>query len=277
MNNTQNATISDMEYLNPGWEVILDNMGIMTFEDWWNQRDETVEPANKKPGNSKAWSKVSILKTPCGKTIFPKRQENFHPNNLIQKWLKQLTFEREYRNYLKIKAAGVPTYDLICFHSRKCQSDRQAIFVCEGLDGFSALTELMPIWQRDGWPDVKSRERLLNVLVEMILHMHQSGILHNALSPRHLFFNIPKAEPYSFPEKIEMCLIDFERLKDLKSGSDQAIQRDLFSLNRRCVGWPDRDRIRVLRKYLGIRKLDENAKLIAREVVERTDLANRRK
>lgn len=259
-----------MEYLNPDWKEILGTMGITTFDGWWNQSEETVEPANTKPGNPDAWSKVSVLKTPCGRTLFLKRQQNFYPNNLIQRWRKQLTFEREYRNYLKIRKANVPTYDLVCFHARKIEGKRQAIYVCEGLDGFCSLTELMPVWQRDGWPEAGVRERLLDVLVETIRNMHGSEILHNALSPRHLFFNIPKDDPYAFPEKIEMRLIDFERLKDLKPGSDQAIQRDFFSLNRRCVGWPDRDRIRVLRKYLGIEKLDSEAKVIAREIARRT-------
>ena len=50
----------------------------------------------------------------------------------------------------------------------------------------------------------------------------------------------------------------------------------MFSLNRRCVGWPDRDRIRVLKQYLGLKKLDENAKKTVREIVERTDKLNAR-
>lgn len=269
------ATInSGMEYLNSDWEDILNSMGIATFDDWWSQADETVEPANKKAGDPAAWSKVSVLKTPCGRTLYLKRQENFYPNNLLQRWCKELTFEREYRNYLKIRKANVPTYDLVCFHSRKQDGNRQAIYVCEGLDGFSSLTELMPIWQREGWPDIATRGRLIAVLVKTILHMHRSGILHNALSPRHLFFNISKSDPYAFPENIELRLIDFERLKVLKKGSDRGIQRDLFSLNRRCITWPDMDRIRVLLKYLGIKKLDAEAKRTVREIVRRTREAN---
>ena len=270
-------TKSEMEYLNPAWREIIESMGIKTFEDWWNQSDETVEPANRKPGNPKAWSKVSVLKTPDDRTIFLKRQENFYPNNLLQRWLKQLTFEREYRNYLKVRDAGIPTYDLVCFHSRNDGGNRQAIYVCQGLDGFSALSELIPIWQRDGWPDTAARSRLIDAAVKTIHHVHRSGILHNAMSPRHLFFNIPKNDPYAFPKTLEMRLIDFERLKVLKKGSDQGIRRDLGSLNRRCVGWPDRDRIRVLRKYLGIAKLDASAKRIVREIAERTRKLNERK
>jgi len=214
------------------------------------------------------------MKTPCGRTIYLKRQENFYPNNLIQRWRKELTFEREYWNYLKIRSANVPTYGLVCFHSRKQDGNRQAIYVCEGLDGFSSLTELMPVWQRESWPDIAARKRLIAVLVKTVLHMHRSGILHNALSPRHLFFNIPKNEPYAFPGNLELRLIDFEGLKVLKKGSDKAIYRDLFSLSRRCIGWPDRDRIRGLRQYLGIKKLDAEAKRTVREIVRRTREAN---
>lgn len=265
-----------MEYLNPGWKDILGSMGITSFDDFWNQSDETVESPNRKPGDPDAWSMVSVLKTPCGRTLFLKRQENFYPNNTLQKWRKQLTFEREYRNYLKIREANVPTYDLVCFHSRKLNGKRQAVYACEGLGGFAALTDLMVAWGKDGWPDLRMRDRLMDVVVETVLHMHRSGILHNALSPRHLFFNIPETDPRSFPENLELRLIDFERLKSLGKGSDKGIHRDLFSLNRRCVGWPDRDRIRMLRKYLGIGKLDANAKRIVRGISERTRKLNSR-
>ncbi len=263
-----------MEYLNPDWKDILGSMGIVSFDDWWNQADETVEPANRKAGAPAAWSKVSVLKTPCGRTLFLKRQENFFPNNLIQKWRKQLTFEREYLNYLKVRKANVPTYELVCFHSRKLNGNRQAVYVCEGLDGFTALTDLMKVWGKNGYPGTSKRKGMVDVVVETVLHMHRSGILHNALSPRHLFFNIPKNDPYSFPGKLELRLIDFERQKDLKKGSDQGIHRDLFSLNRRCIGWPDRDRVRVLRKYLGIKKLNNGAKRTVREISERTRKLN---
>ena len=265
-----------MEYLNPDWKEILASMGIVSFDDWWNQANETVEPVNRKAGKPKAWSKVSVLKTPCDRTIFLKRQENFYPNNLIQKWRKQLTFEREYRNYQKIRKADVPTYDLICFHSRNKDGNRQAVYACEGLDGFTELAELLGVWQRDGFPKRIERKKMVDTVVETVVHMHRAGILHNALGSRHLFFNIAKDDPYHFPEKIELRLIDFERLKNLRSGSDQGIRRDLFSLNRRCVGWPDRDRIRVLKQYLGLKKLDENAKKTVREIVERTDKLNAR-
>lgn len=266
----RSIAISGMEYLNPSWKDALGSMGIGTFDDWWNQTNETVEPANRKPGDPSAWSKVSVLKTPCGRTLFLKRQENFYPNNLIQNWRRQLTFEREYRNYLKIREANVPTYELVCFHSRKIFGKRQAVYVCEGLDGFTSLADLRSIWLRDGWPDAKERERLLDVVVDTVLHMHRGGILHNALSPRHLFFNIPKDHPYGLPKDLELRLIDFERLKELGKGSDKGIQRDLFSLNRRCVDWPDKDRIKLLRKYLGISKLDANAKTIIRQISERS-------
>ena len=264
------TTDSPMKYLNPTWESVLKTMGIATFENWWNQTDEAVEPANTKAGRPDAWSKVSVLKTPCGKALFLKRQENFYPNNLIQKWRKQLTFEREYTNYLKIRKANIPTYELVFFDSRNLNGNRQAVYVCKGLDGFTALPDLMTIWKREGWPATSERKKMINVLVKTLLHMHGKGILHNALSPRHLFFNISEEDPYDFPENLELRLIDFERLKKLKKGSDQGIQRDLSSLNRRCVGWPAKDQIRVLRQYLGIDKLDANAKQIVRTILART-------
>lgn len=263
------ANLTRMKFLHDNWKSTLESMGLTNFDDWWQQDDDTVEAPNTKSGNPTAWSKVSALKTPEGKTIYLKRQQNFYPNNLLQRWRKELTFEREYQNYQKIHLASVPTYELVYFESRKQNGNRQAVYVAEGLDNFTSLEYLMPIWKEQGWPPKKDRRRLLKVLLKTVQHMHQNSILHNALSPRHLFFNLDVSQPYTFPEKIEFKLIDFERLKELKPGSDKAIMRDLFCLHRRGVGWPDSDRIWFLKQYLDIQRLDDRAKAIIRNFTQR--------
>ena len=258
-----------MRFLNEAWTSTLEAMGLVTFDDWWRVEGKPAEKGNTVKGKPDTWSHVTIIQTPDGKTLYLKRQQNFYPNNLLQRWRKELTFEREYQNYQKIDHAGVPTYELVYFESRKHNGNRQAVYVAEGLDDFTSLEHLIPIWKEQGWPSKKDRRRLLKVLLEVVQHMHQNSILHNALSPRHLFFNLETAKPYHFPEKIEFKLIDFERLKELKPRSDKAIMRDLFCLHRRGVGWPDSDRIWFLKQYLGIQRLDDRAKAIIRDFTQR--------
>ncbi|MFK7911598.1 MAG: lipopolysaccharide kinase InaA family protein [Akkermansiaceae bacterium] len=246
-------------------------MNIDCFEDWWNLKGEEAEAPNTKEGDTDAWSYVTIIQAPNKKTIFLKRQQNFYPNNLLQRWRKELTFEREYENYLKVKEAGIPTYDLIYFSSRKHDDKRQAIYVAEGLENFTSLVDLMQTWKKSGWPSRESRRRLLQRMVETIRHMHQQGILHNALSPRHIFINMTIDKPRTIPDMLEFRLIDFERLKTIDTNSEKAITRDLFSLHRRCVGWPNNDRIWFLKQYLGISNLDDSAKNIIRSFIKRVN------
>lgn len=264
-----------MEYLNNSWKSTLKTMGMNSFDDWWQLEAEAAEPPNKKAGNPTAWSHVSVMAAPNGKTIFVKRQQNFYPNNILQKWRKELTYEREYVNYHKIIAAGVPTYDLVYFASRKQDGLRQAVYVAEGLDGLISLAHIDSHWRENGWPPKEDRRRILTQLLQTVRKMHQKGILHNALSPRHLFFNLSLDKPYEIPDNIEFRLIDFERLKELKPGSDAAINRDLFTMHRRCVGWPNSDRVWFLKKYLGIDKLDARAKKIIRRFISETTRRDR--
>ena len=265
-----------MRFLSEAWTSTLKAMGLVTFEDWWQCKAGNVEKPNTKPGKKNTWSKVSAIQTPDGKTLYLKRQKNFYPNNLLQRWRKELTFEREYQNYQKIHHAGVPTYSLVYFESRKSGNNREAIYLAEGLDGFTSLEHLMPIWKKKGWPPREDRQQLLTALLQTVKKMHHAGILHNALSPRHLFFNISTELPYSFPETIEIRLIDFERLKELKPGSDKGIKRDLFSMHRRGKGWPNRDRVWFLKQYLGINKLDDKAKTIIRNLTREAARRDRR-
>lgn len=259
-----------MKFIEKKWRNTLKDMGLATFQDWWAREAKLAESPNTVKGKTDAWSNVCTLQTPCGKTIYLKRQQNFHPNNWLQRQRKQLTFEREYRNYLKIKSAGVPVYDLIYFENRREKGNKQAIYVAEGLHGFNSLATMFPVWIEHGWPSRTERRRLLKVLLETVQTLHRNGILHNALSPRHLFFNINPETPYDFPETIEFRLIDFERLKPLRPSSRKAINRDIFTLHRRGTAWPDCDRIWFLKQYLGISKLDSRTKKIIRRFIQRT-------
>lgn len=260
-----------MKYLNDSWKTTLDAMGLKSFDDWWTAEGERAEKANTVPGKPDTWSHVTILKTPEGKSLFLKRQQDFHPNNIIQKWQKQLTFTREYESYQKIKSANVPTYDLICYDTRKHDGHHHAIYVAEGLDDYISLYDLINEWNTQGWPDRQARRKFLQPLVQTTRHMHQHGILHNALNPRHIYVNVPLDSPYDIPESPSFKLIDFEGVKAISPGSDKAITRDLFSLHRRSKLWPNNDRIWFLKKYLNIEKLDPKAKSLIRKITNKVN------
>ena len=265
-----------MNYLNDQWKSTLETMGMQSFDDWWQLDAKAAEAPNTKAGDLAAWSKVSVIKAPNGKTIYVKRQQNFYPNNLLQKWRKELTFEREYVNYQKIRAAGIPTYELVYFASRKQDGYRQAVYVAEGLEGLVSLENIDRHWQKNGWPPKEDRRKLLRRVLQTVQEMHQKGILHNALSPRHLFFNLSPDRPYEIPDEIDFRLIDFERLKDRKPNSDKGVTRDLFTLYRRGANWPNSDRIWFLKQYLGIDKLDARAKAIIHRFIREAERRRRR-
>ena len=258
-----------MKYLHTDWQQTLNSIELVNFDAWWNLDAKPVEAPNTIAGKPNAWSHVCSLKTAEGKTLYLKRQQDFYPKNLLQRFCKQLTFTREFKNYHLVKSAGIIVYDLIYFESRITNGHRQAIYVAEGLDGFISLDKLIPIWNANGWPPRTDRRRILSPLLETIKNLHSHGILHNALSPRHLFFNLSTDHPYDMPDKIDFRLIDFERLKKLNQRSDKPIQRDLFTLHRRGLHWPNSDRVWFLKNYLEISKLTPEAKTIIREFQKR--------
>ena len=121
-----------------------------------------------------------------------------------------------------------------------------------------------------------SREGPIFLLLLGFAVQRHDGFRINIAGPRvgfvlvaHLFFNLFTDHPYDIPEKIDVRLIDFERLKKLNQRSDKPIQRDLFTLHRRGLHWPNSDRVWFLKNYLEISKLTPEAKTIIREFQKR--------
>ncbi len=258
----------DTTFTDPEWEHALAEAGYTDFDSWWNAEQNLVEVGNFRGADaSTSWSHVSKIGLADGRTVYLKRQQNHFPNNLLLKFRRVLTFEYEWKNYQRLKAAGVPTMKIIHFARRNCGRDRQCILVTEDLGGMSSVGELVEWYEEHGWPERTQRLAMLGAIVKVIKTMHAEGLIHNALYPRHIYLNIPIAdEGPVMPETPHACLIDLERTKSPGPGSRKMITHDLEKMYRRTSQWPARDGLWFLKEYLGISKLTPAAKSIARKI-----------
>ena len=260
--------MSDSSYTNPEWQNSLAQAGYSNFDSWWNAEQNLVETGNfRGPDANTSWSHVSRLELPDGRTIYLKRQQNHFPNNLLLKARKIPTFEIEWQNYQKLKAAGVPTLNIIHFASRKINGDKQCIVVSEELKGMTPIDELIQWFEQNGWPDREQRLAMLGAILNVIKTMHGAGLIHNALYGRHIYLNVSFVDGTpQLPEDYHACLIDLERTKSPGKNSPKLIKNDLEKMYRRNHQWPARDCLWFLKQYLGIHKLTPEAKSIARKI-----------
>lgn len=258
----------DTSFTSPEWQSTLESAGYKSFDDWWAAEKNLVEEGNfRGADNNASWSHVSKIELPDGRTVYLKRQQNHFPNNTLLKLRRIPTFEIEWRNYLRLQQAGVPTLNIIHFASRKVDGNRQCLVVSEELKGMTPVDELVQCFQKTGWPGRKQRLAMLAAVEKVVRKMHDAGIIHNALYGRHIYLNIPLIDGVAeIPEQLHACLIDLERTKFPGPGSPKLVTHDLEKMYRRIPQWPARDCLWFLKKYLGLDKLTPEAKATARRI-----------
>jgi len=242
------------DYITPEWEHILRFNDLNGFDALWYLQADWFEPPNERRGG---WSGVVRveLDLPGGarEVVFLKRQENHSRRTLRHPVFGEPTFAGEIKNILLLRQAGVPTLDPLYYGQRKVGGKQRAILVTRELAGFRPMNDVMKEWSKEGWEkSVSTRRRLITVLAGVIRRMHEQRLAHNSLHPKHVFIRRVEGRPP------EIAIIDLEKMRRTIT-QGQAMRRDLDSLNRRCIGWSNTDRLRFIKSYLNIERLDETA------------------
>ena len=260
--------MSTTTHLDPDWKKPFAEAGFTDFDSLWNTDATLVEAGNYWGNNkNKSWSEVSQLQLPNSQKIYLKRQQNHRPGNAIKWFLGYLTFELEWKNAQTLESLNIPCLHFIYFASRKQGRDKQCILVSKSLDGMISLHELNSYYKTHGYPPRKVRYSILSAILKSVRQLHDAHLIHNALKTKHLFINIPLIDGSpAIPEHIQTCFIDLERMKPINPQSLQFIYKDLQTLARKARGWPQKDFIWFLKKYLNIKKLTPEAKSIIRKM-----------
>ena len=109
-------------------------------------------------------------------------------------------------------------------------------------------------------------QRLITATAALISRLHRQGYIHRDLYLSHVFY-----DPSS-PMERSLRLIDLQRVIRPRWRFRRWIVKDLASLN---FSTPSRlvsrtDRVRWLRRYLGIEKLDASARRLVYRIVGKT-------
>jgi hypothetical protein len=249
------------KFVTPQWRKIFTRQGL-DFDALWRMDLEPLDDPNTGRGRG-GWSSVSFLSLQLNdgheKRLILKRQKNHFSRTLCHPLRGIPTFEKEIRNILRYNRSGIPALEPV-FYERRYNSDGiQAILITEYLEGYMPLDELISSYEEQGWPERAVRNRLIEALSSPVRKLHEKGFQHNCLYPRHLFISHTDQE-------ISVRVIDLEKNKWRPLGSKRRV-RDLESLHRRTRGFTLSDRLRFLKAYCGIDRLDKNAKRLCRLII----------
>jgi tRNA A-37 threonylcarbamoyl transferase component Bud32 len=249
------------------WQHWLSQENLSSFESWWALSLEAVDETNVGRGG---WSTVYKY-SHKGRTFYVKRQAN-HLSRSLSAFLRKVpTFEIEFNQIHRYQHHGIPCIEPVFFAARKEEGEYQAILVTEALEGWCSLDELL-LSSKDDKARVlnfKAKNELCGALAVAIRKLHEAGIQHYNLYPKHIFV---RASDFGF----EVRFIDLET-SGFNLGFLRGKLKDIETLSRRTKWISRTDRLRFMLKYFDKTSLDPALRRAIKMIKARSDRKSRGK
>ncbi|MFK8066916.1 MAG: lipopolysaccharide kinase InaA family protein [Gammaproteobacteria bacterium] len=251
------------EYWCDDWQKIFSNNNLDCFDAIWNLKTDWFEEPNQRRGG---WSGVVKfdLDTPRGaEGVFIKRQENHSTKSFLHPISGVQTFEREFRNILRLQKKGLPILDLVYFAKRKVDGNDQAILITKELTDYIPLDSERFLVNGDLITTEEHKVDLINKVTDALKKIHQFHYQHNCLYLKHIF-----VKPVN--DSWDVKLIDLEKLKWCLFKKD-AVFRDLFTLHRHSESWSNKMHLKFFKSYTGEKKLSSESKKLLCSIKKKVD------
>lgn len=254
------------DFINERWRSVLAFNKLDDFDALWKLDAEWFEAPNRRRGGWSGVARCDLLlpneqrEGERTAAIFLKRQENHNTRSLLHPLRGIPTFLREFRRIMAYRGYAIPTLEPVYFGMRGCGQDQRAILVTEELTGFVSLEAYEQTWVCNSH-DVPWHERMrvLRAVAGLLREMHAHGIRHGCFYPKHVFVCI-RADG-----SVGARVIDLE--KSRRRPAVMCALRDLYSLNYYASpAWNRADRIRFLKRYLGIPHMNAYARWLWRTI-----------
>ena len=208
-----------------------------SFDALWECQMVLVDDINRRQQGWSEVGKIELLSTGSSSGSSPaylKRQQGYRTRTLSHPVSGIATLRREYHMLTRVIRAGVAVAPPLYFNEA---SSQRAVLVVEALEQHDSLDQLDPSRRHEA-------DQAIDLASKLVARVHQLGICHGCLYPKHLFWRSAEVTGVA-----DMRLIDWEKARfSLRRSHSQL--RDLDSLNRHAQGWSGRQRLRFLAGYL---------------------------
>ncbi|MGY3726752.1 MULTISPECIES: lipopolysaccharide kinase InaA family protein [Cobetia] len=237
------------DYCDPPLGNLLDYHGLNRFEALWHVAAQDVDAPNRERGGISTVSLLT-LEDEQGQThrLYLKRQTN-HLGRSLSRPLGEPTFSREWRAIRHYHALGIPSVDAGWYGERRTGKEWRAILITFDLDGRDDLDH----WHAR-WPalDDTRRTQVITASARLVRQIHQAGMMHGCLFPKHLFLSRPQPAAdgtSAMQEQMDAVIIDLEKTRRFVLRRHEC-QRDLYVLWRRLKAWQAAEWREFLAVYL---------------------------
>jgi len=261
---TNGHSIAKGDYIAPEWHQLLQEQGLLSFETLWNRELVTLDEANTNRGGISTVGRMRVARPDGEAMLIVKRQLNHNSRTLRHPLGGIPTFEKEFKNIFKYIRRGIATLAPVYFARRKDSRGTRAILVSEYLEGYRPLDEVTSRRADDGGTPAGRghRRAVIREVARFVRHLHDRGMVHNCLYPKHIFVAESDAG-------LDLRIIDLEKSRPflLRCGG---IVKDLDTLYRRSYGWSRADYLRFLLAYQGVRRPTARTRRLMGRILKRT-------
>jgi hypothetical protein len=232
------------------------------FNQLWNKSIDWFEEPNHRRGG---WSGVGklLLQTKGDElSIFVKKQQNHGRLTLLHPFKGEPTFRREFKRLRFLETFHIKAPKVVFYGEQVIDGKACAMLATEALLGFEPLDVVTQNWQKASQSTRQQKKRLLATIALSLRGFHQTGLVHRALYPKHIFIKNGGTQP-------EVALIDLEKARF----SPFFLYRtyfDLSALNRHAEYWTRSERLFFFLQYFQAKRLNNRLKLIYKLILKRS-------
>tara|TARA_B100000965_G_scaffold276667_1_gene234493 strand:+ start:380 stop:1150 length:771 start_codon:yes stop_codon:yes gene_type:complete len=249
--------VKSQSFIASDWRTVLLTLGLSDLDAWWTLPDaELVDEPNLRYGGEMSVYRVRLADGEGHlHSLYIKRQCDQLRRSVTHPVHGEPTLVKEFRALVDCLKRGIPVARPVFFESRMgSDGHHYTVLVSLGLDGFESLDRL----DFQAFSPVK-RWRLLRDVADALCYMHNRGMAHSTLYPKHIFVAWRPSL-----ERFDVRFIDLEKAR-YSAGAAHRL-RDLESLSRRSKGVGLRDRLRFLRAYLGRPRLNADDRRLLQQL-----------
>lgn len=173
--------------------------------------------------------------------------------------------EREWKNIDVLNKSGFRTNEPVVYGQKIPQKGRRLSFIItKKIEGAVSLEKyILSAFKNEGY---NSRQKIIKTLAEFAKRFHSMGFCHQDFYAGHIFLGEGR-----------LYLIDVQRLLKKKMLRDRWRLKDIAQLNysvpKDIIG--NTERIRFLKFYFGVSKLDRKVKLFIKKLQRKTEKISR--
>lgn len=245
------------------YQKIFSQFKLDNFDRIWNYHIDWFEEPNERRGGWSGVGKLDLNAT-AGEflSIFVKKQKNHGRRTIRHPFSGEPTFRREFARLEYLERRDIPAPKVVFYDEKTLEGADCAILITKTLLGYEPLDLLTECWFMQADITRLQKRKLLSHVAKSLRNFHQSGLVHRALYPKHIFVKNADTEP-------KVALIDLEKAR-FRRVFWYCAYYDLSALHRHAEYWSRSDYMYFYLQYFEASRLTRPLKLLCRLILRRS-------